>query len=259
MIDTHAHIDFPDFDSNRNEIIQRFINEGGEKIINVGCDMSSSQRCTELAKENDIVFAAVGIHPHDAGNATIENLKILEELLLEHKTVAVGEIGMDFFKVPNYPAKIQEEAFRLQLELAENHKKPIIIHCREAYMEVLEILKSYKTSNWQGVLHCFTAGPEIAEKFLELGFHIGFTGVITYYKKNSQNESFLFDTLKNMPLEKILVETDAPYLAPVPNRGQLNEPVFVKYVIQKIAEVREMREMEIELITSSNARKLFGI
>lgn len=257
MIDTHAHIDFPDFDSNRNEIIQRFINEGGEKIINVGCDMSSSQRCTELAKENDIVFAAVGIHPHDAGNATIENLKILEELLLEHKTVAVGEIGMDFFKVPNYPAKIQEEAFRLQLELAENHKKPIIIHCREAYMEVLEILKSYKTSNWNGVLHCFTAGPEIAEKFLELGFYIGFTGVITYYKKNSQDESFLIETLRNMPLERILVETDAPYLAPVPNRGQLNEPAFVKYVIKKIAEVRDIKEAEIELITSSNAQKLF--
>lgn len=257
MIDTHAHIDFPDFDSSRNEVIQRFINEGGEKIINVGCDMPSSQRCTELAKENDIIFAAVGIHPHDAGSATIENLKKIEELVLRHKTVAVGEIGMDFFRTPNYSPRIQEEAFRLQLELAENHGKPIIIHCREAYLEVLEILKSYKTSNWQGVLHCFTSGPEIAEKFLELGFHIGFTGVITYYKKSSQEESFLFDTLRNMPLEKILVETDAPYLAPVPNRGQLNEPAFVKYVIQKIAEIRGMKEIELELVTTNNAQKLF--
>jgi TatD DNase family protein len=259
MIDTHAHLDFSEFDSMRDDALKRFFDAGGEKIINVGCDMKSSERSVDLAKANENIFAAVGIHPHDANSATEENLKKLEDLLLEQKTVAVGEIGLDFFRQPFCTPQVQEEAFRNQLEIAENRKRPIIIHCREAYLEVLDILKSYKTHDWTGVLHCFTASPEIAQEFLQLGFYIGFTGVITYYKKNSKDECFLCDTIKNMPLEKILVETDAPYLSPVPHRGEINEPLFVKYVIRRIAEIRRMNENEIEKITSDNAKRLFGI
>jgi len=259
MIDTHAHIDFPDFDEMRSQALERFFDAGGEKIINVGCDMKSSERSAKFAKENENIFAAVGIHPHDADSATKENLKRIEELLMEYKTIAVGEIGLDFFKKPNCSSQVQEDAFRAQLEIAENHNAPIVIHCREAYVEVLEILKSYKTSGWNGVLHCFTASPEIAKEFLDLGFYIGFTGVITYYKCASQDECFLCETLKNTPLEKILVETDAPYLSPVPHRGEINEPLFVKYVIDKIAEIRGMDADELEKITSENAKRLFGI
>ncbi|MDD3007067.1 MAG: TatD family hydrolase [Candidatus Pacebacteria bacterium] len=259
MIDTHAHIDFPDFDGLRSQAMERFFKARGEAIIDVGCDMKSSERAVILAKENENIFSAVGIHPHDAGSLTEENLRRLEELLLSYKTVAMGEIGLDFFKEPFCDPKVQEDAFRRQLELAELHQKPIIIHCREAYTEVLEILKGYKTSGWNGVLHCFTASPEVAQEFLDLGFYIGFTGVITYYKCGSNDEFFMCDALKAMPLDKILVETDAPYLSPVPHRGEINEPLFVRYVIEKIAEIRGMDADELEKITSENAKRLFGI
>jgi TatD DNase family protein len=259
MIDTHAHIDFPDFDNMRADLLQRFWNAGGEALLNVGCDMKSSERSVRLAEENERVFAAVGIHPHDADSLDEENLRQLEELLTHPKTVAVGEIGLDFYREPFCEPQTQKEAFRRQLEIAELHHKPIIIHCREAYDEVLEELKAYKSGSWRGVLHCFTASPETAEQFLALGFHISFTGVITYYKKDSKDESFLIETLRMMPLERLLVETDAPYLSPVPHRGEINEPLFVRYVIDKIAEVRGEDKGRIEQATSENARKLFGI
>lgn len=259
MIDTHAHLDFPDFDPIRRDLIERFFAAEGEAIVNVGCDLKSSERSVALAEANANIFAAVGIHPHDADSATAMNLARLAELLRRPKTVALGEIGLDFFREPFCTPAIQAEAFRSQLELAEREKKPVIIHCREAYVEVLEILKSYRDANWNGVLHCFAASPAVAEEFLALGFYLSFTGVITYYKSGSRDESFLLDTLRMMPLEKLLVETDAPYLAPVPRRGETNEPLFVRYVIEKIAEVRRMDPLELERITSANARRLFGI
>jgi TatD DNase family protein len=259
MIDTHTHLDFSEFDSIRDDAVKRFFEAGGEAFINVGCDMQSNDRSIELAQTYNNIYAAVGIHPHDADSANEENLKRIEEMLLKHKTVALGEIGLDFFQDPFCLPEIQEEAFRKQIEIADLHHRPIIIHCREAYVEVLEILKSYKTSEWKGVLHCFTASPSVAKEFIDLGFYISFTGVITYYKSGGKDESFLIETLKNMPPDKILVETDAPYLSPVPHRGEINEPMFVRYVIQKIAGIRNMEEKEIERITSENAKRLFGI
>ena len=259
MIDTHAHIDFPDFDPIRADLIRRFFAAEGEAFINVGCDMPSSERSVKLSETDDNIYAAVGIHPHDADSATPENLALIEEMLLRPKTVALGEIGLDFFREPFCNPEIQKDAFTRQLELADLHGKPIIIHCREAYAEVLDILKHYKTSDWRGVLHCFTASPAVAQEFLDLGFYIGFTGVITYYKSGSTDESFLIDTLKAMPPERILVETDAPYLSPVPHRGEINEPLFVRYVIDKIAEIRGADAKELEKATSANARQLFGI
>jgi TatD DNase family protein len=259
MIDTHAHIDFPDFDEMRDAMLERFHNAGGEAIIDVGCDMKSSKRAVKMAQEHDNVFASVGIHPHDADSLDEENLARLKELLASPKTVAMGEIGLDFFREPFCDPKTQEEAFRKQLEIAETHKKPIILHCREAYEEILEILKEYKQSGWNGVLHCFTASPDMAKEFLDLGFYIGFTGVITYYKQGSKDEFFFIDTVKSMPEDRILVETDAPYLTPTPHRGEINEPLFVRYVIDKIAEIRNMDAKELEKITSKNAKRLFGI
>jgi TatD DNase family protein len=259
MIDTHAHLDFKDFDGLRDDMIQRFFEAGGEALINVGCDMRSSQKSIELAQSHEKIFAAVGIHPHDADSATEENLSKLEDLLLSPKAVAVGEIGLDFYREPFCEPDAQKEAFRRQLEIAEARHKPVILHCREAYAEVLEILREYKAEGWRGVLHCFTASPEVAQEFLSLGFHLSFTVVITYYKPGSADESFLLDTLRQLPLERLMVETDAPYLSPAPHRGEINEPLFTRYIIERIAQLRGMDAKELESVTSRNARELFGL
>ena len=260
MIDSHTHIDFKEFNDDREEVVKRFFENGGEKMINVGCDLKSSVRSYELAKNNENIFASAGIHPHDADTVDKNSLEKLEELVRHYKVIAVGEIGLDYFRNLS-PQEKQIEAFRLQLELADNHKMPLIIHCRDAYNDLLDILKNYQTSNWQGVIHCFAASWQIAEKFLELGFHIGFTGIITYYKDKSKlgNEPEIYSVIRNTPLDKILIETDSPFLAPVPERGKRNEPLFVKYVGEKIAHIRNTSFEEIEKATSENTKKLFNL
>jgi len=260
MIDSHAHIDFKEFDSDSEEVIKRFFKGGGEKIINVGCDLNSSIRSYELAKNNENIFASAGIHPHDAGTVNKNSLKKIEDLVKHYKVIAVGEIGLDYFRNLS-PQEKQIEAFKSQLELADNHNMPLIIHCRDAYNDLLDILKNYQTSDWRGVIHCFAASWQIAENFLELGFHIGFTGIITYYKDKSKlgNEPEIYKVIRNIPLDKILIETDCPFLAPVPERGKRNEPLFVKYVAEKIAHIRKTSFEEIEKATSENAIRLFNL
>lgn len=261
MIDTHAHLDFKEFDNDRKKVLKRFFDNGGEKIINVGCTLESSIRSYELAKNNENIFASAGIHPHDAETVNEKNLKKLERIAMHYKTIAIGEIGLDFFK-STISREVQIQAFRSQIELAENHKMPLIIHCRDAYNDLIDILKEYKTSNWRGVIHCYTASWEIAKEFLDLGFYIGFTGIVTYYKDKTEftdNEPEIYRTIRNIPLNKILIETDSPYLAPVPERGKRNEPLFVKYVAKKIAKIRKTDFEEIENQTSENAKKVFNL
>ena len=258
MIDTHAHLNFEEFDNDREEVIRRFFDGGGEKIINVGCDLKSSRESYELALKYKNIFAAVGVHPHDADTVDEYNLKKIKELTGHRKVIAVGEIGLDYFRNLS-PREKQIEAFKLQLELAEDCQMPVIIHCRDACGDLLNVLKERKTSNWRGVIHCFNADWETAEKFLELGFYLGFTGIITYGKAKLAEESEIYKAVKNTPLNKILIETDCPYLTPVPKRGQRNEPLFVKYTAEKIAEIKKIGFNEIEKQTSRNAVKLFGI
>ena len=285
MIDTHVHLDFKEFDRDREETIKRFFNAGGEKMINVGCNLASSARSVELAEKNKNIFASVGVHPHDAEKLDKAAMEKLEELIIKEKVVAVGEIGLDFFRplVGGLFRDVQIEAFRMQLELAEKYKKPMIIHCREAYIDLLEILKSYRAVGWRGTAHCFLGSWPIAEELLKMGFYLGFTGAITYAKKPkiakpldlargkalilddiaplvaSEFEPEIFKVIKNTPLDRILIETDCPYLAPVPHRGERNEPTFVKHVAEKIAELKEVSVEKIEKATSENAKKLFGI
>ncbi len=269
MIDSHVHLDFKDFDRDREEVIGRFFGAGGESLVNVGCDLASSERSVELAEKHKNIFASVGVHPHDAEKFNEAILEKLEELLAREKVIAVGEIGLDFFRNLS-PRQLQAEAFKAQLDLASRHKKPIIIHCRDAYVDLLEILKSRKKSDWRGVVHCFLGSWLIAEEFLKLGFHIGFTGAITYQKRSAfvvapaspkfkLGEPEIYNCLRNTPLDRILIETDCPYLAPVPHRGERNEPGFVRHVAEKIAELKEVSFEKIEKATSDNARKLFGI
>jgi len=260
MIDTHTHLDFKEFNNDREEVIKRYFDGGGEKLINVGCDLNSSIRSCELAKKYENVFASAGIHPHDADTVNEHSLEKIEKIVRHYKVIAVGEIGLDYFRNLS-PQEKQIEALRLQLELADNHNMPIILHCRDAYNDMLDILKSYKTSDWRGVIHCFSASLEIAEEFLKLGFYIGFTGIVTYYKDKMEfnGEPEIYKVIKNTPLDKMLIETDCPYLAPIPKRGERNEPLFVKYVAEKIARVRKTDFEKIEKATSENAKKLFGI
>jgi len=277
MIDSHAHLDFKEFDRDREETIKRFFDAGGEKMINVGCDLASSARSVELAGKNKNIFASVGVHPHEAEMLDEEALKKTEELVIKEKVVAIGEIGLDYFRNLS-PQEIQIGAFKAQLDLALKHKKPVIIHCRDAYVDLLEILKSYKTSGWRGVTHCFLGSWPIAEELLKMGFYLGFTGAITYAKKpkmpkaslledidlaesliTDESEPEIFKVIKNTPLDRIIIETDCPYLAPVPHRGERNEPVFVKHVAEKIAELKGVSLEKIEKATSKNTKKLFGI
>ncbi len=278
MIDTHTHLDFKEFDKDREKVIKRFFDAGGEKIINVGCDLKSSARSIALAEKYENIFASVGVHPHDADTVDEAALQKLKEMTAHPKVIAIGEIGLDYFRNLS-PKEKQIEAFKAQLELAENHKKPVIIHCRAAYVELIEILKSYqpkadeprahKTPILHGVVHCFLGSWLIAEELLKLGFYIGFTGAITYAKKSATvsapasprfklGEPEIFKVIKNTPLDKILIETDCPYLAPVPHRGERNEPSFVKYVAEKIAEIKNISTKKVEKATSENAERLFG-
>lgn len=270
MIDTHCHLDFKEFDRDREETIKRFFDAGGKKLINVGCDLASSGRSVELAEKHDNIFASIGVHPHDAEAFDENVLKKMEELIVKEKVVAVGEIGLDFFSPPvgGLSRDVQIEAFRAQLELALKHKKSVIVHCREAYVDLLEILKSHKIVAWRGVTHCFLGSWPIAEELLKMGFYLGFTGAITYPKKrllkdplglNFNVEPEIFKVIKNTPLDKILIETDCPYLAPAPRRGERNEPSFVRHVAEKIAELKGVSFKEVEKATSENARKLFGM
>ncbi len=271
MIDTHTHLDFKEFDLDREETIKRFFGAGGEKMINVGCDLASSIRSVELAGKHKNIFASVGVHPHDAEKMDSVALEKLEELVVKKKVIAIGEIGLDYFRNLS-PKEKQIEAFKIQLDLAKKHKKPLIIHCRDAYVEMLEILKAFKGDPVppNGVMHCFLGSWLIAEELLKLGFYLGFTGAITYQKKSAfvsapvtpkfkLGEPEIFNVIKNTPLDRILIETDCPYLAPVPHRGERNEPSFVKYVAEKIAEIKGVSFKEIEKATSENAGNLFGI
>lgn len=259
MIDTHAHIDFLEFDQDREQVIQRYIQNQGKSLINVSCDMSSSHRSVSLSNKYNNIFTAIGVHPHSAGEVTPDNLHILETLMQQPKVIAIGEVGLDFFKTPYYSAEIQEQAFRSQIALALKYNKPLIIHCRDAYMEILHILKSYNLAHWRGVLHCCMTNYEIAQEFVDLGFHLGFNGVITFYKKHSLELHNVQEILQKIPLQKILTETDSPYLAPTPYRGQRNEPAHTTYVIQKIAEITQIPSQTVEEITEQNALQLFNI
>lgn len=260
MIDTHSHIDFKEFDADRDDVIRRYFANGGEALINVGCDIKSSIRSHKLASDHENIFCSVGIHPHDANSVNPENLLKLEELSQHYKAVAIGEIGLDFFR--NLSSREEQiEAFEVQLDMALRHNKPVILHCRDAYNEMIDILNGFNTAKWHGVVHCFSAGQEIAKKFLAMGFHLGFTGIVTYYRDNSVVNGFpeIHNVIKNMPIDRMLIETDCPYLSPVPYRGERNEPLHVKYVLEKISKIRNEDIRTIEAETSSNAVNLFHL
>ncbi|MFW6306871.1 MAG: TatD family hydrolase, partial [Bacillota bacterium] len=252
-IDTHAHLDFPRFDKDRNEVIAKAWDSGISYIVNVGADLVSSQRSISLAEEYPFIFATVGVHPHDASDVDQQMLDRLKELAVHDKVVAIGEIGLDYH-YDNSPRDIQKEAFKKQLQLAEELELPVVIHSREADQDTLEILEDYFAAEHGGIMHCFGSGSEMAEKCLEMGFYLAFGGVCTF-----NNASETREVINKVPLDRILIETDSPYLTPVPYRGKRNEPKYVRSVAEKIAEIKGLELKDVAEKTTENAIKVYNL
>ncbi len=252
FFDSHAHFDDDAFSDDRAELLGAMKENGIDHIINIGASMSSSRQSVALAEKYDFMYAAVGIHPHDADSATERDMEELRQMLRHEKVVAVGEIGLDYH-YDFSDRDSQRKWFRRQMELAAEEKMPFIIHEREACRDTLDILKASDLSQG-GVFHCFSGSVETAEIVLGMGLYLSFGGVITF--KNAQKA---VEVVKMMPMDRLLIETDCPYLTPVPFRGKRNNSMYVKYVAEKIAEIRGMTTEEVARITAENTKRLFRI
>lgn len=250
IFDTHAHYTDKAFDADRKILLDSLFKESVCGIINCGTDIPSSKASLELAEKYSGVFAACGIHPEEDESLNNAALLSLEELLLNENCVAVGEIGLDYhYRTDN--KELQKEFFEKQILLSKKHSLPVIIHDREAHGDTMEILK--RTAP-KGVLHCFSGSVETMREAVGLGLYIGLGGAVTF--KNAQKP---VEVAKEVPLERLLLETDCPYMAPVPFRGKRNDSSLIKYVAEKIAEVRGISEDELLLITKENAERLFSL
>ncbi|HZW82548.1 MAG TPA: TatD family hydrolase [Candidatus Deferrimicrobium sp.] len=252
IFETHSHLDDQTFDADRSEVIKRLRAIGIVKLINVGFDLASSKRSLELAQSYPEIVAAVGIHPHDAEGLIDADWQELRELASNDQVVAIGEIGLDYYRDLS-PRDIQQQVFERQLQLAIELDLPVIIHNREAHQDVIDRLKEYTPAKG-GVFHCFSGSWEIAKVAMNLGFYISFAGPVTY--KNAAN---LREVAARIPLDRLLVETDCPYLSPEPLRGKRNEPANVQFVVDKLAEIKGISPQELAEITAKNGAELFGI
>jgi len=260
IIDTHAHLNLPDFDSDLDQVLAR-IDELGMKVINVGTDIVNTTRSVELAGQNASCYSAIGIHPTSYDDCTDEVFFKLQKLVSVPKVVAVGEIGLDYFRLTDdSQIDFQKKFFRRQLDLAREYKLPVIIHGRgsvanptDAYNDIITILNDYQ--ELRGVMHAFGGDEQIAQYCFDRDWCIGITGVVTFRKKAEQ----LQNIVHNAPLENLLIETDCPYLTPEPYRGQRNEPTYVRYVADKIAELKNIPVEQVIDQTTANAQKLFGL
>jgi TatD DNase family protein len=271
LTDTHCHLDFNKFDEDRDAVIQRALDSGIKRILIPGLDLESSQSAIDLAESHPNIFAAVGFHPTDLDKFTENAFDALKQLVGHPKVVAIGEIGIDYYWVKEREERaFQIEVLRRQLAFAASVNKPVIIHMREqddvwfgqASIDLLQILREWhKTLAAEnhllaakpGVLHSFNGNLETAEKAIELYFYIGVTGPVTY--KNAEEKRQI---IRQLPLERLLIETDAPFLTPVPHRGKRNEPAFVAYIADKIAEIHETTREQVAETTASSAARLFG-
>jgi len=250
LIDSHTHLDFPQFDTDRGAVIARAREAGLAAILNVGADLPSSRAAVALAEQYDFIYAAVGVHPHDARTVTPAVLDELRALARHPKVVAVGEIGLDYYRDLS-PRPVQRQVFADQLALATELALPVVIHSREAYDDVLAALRGWKGA---GVIHSYSAGLERLEEVLALGFFASISGPVTFRRAHR-----LRAVAAAVPLERLLVETDCPYLTPVPYRGRRNEPAYVRYVAEAVARARGISDEALARATADNARRLFDI
>lgn len=253
IVDTHAHLDFPDYKADLDSVLIRAKEAGVGCIINVGTNLSASRKSVALSHQFNNIYASIGIHPHDAAKVSEQDWQTLEGMVKESKVVAIGETGLDYYRNRS-PHEDQQLIFRKHLVLARTHNLPVIIHSRDASNDCLKILEEYKNGTLKGVVHCFSGTQEIAKKVIELGLYVSFAGPITF--SNAQN---LRDVAKSVPVERLLLETDSPFLSPQPKRGERNEPSYLSYIIPVLADVYHLSVEDIKRITTYNAYKLFGI
>jgi TatD DNase family protein len=253
LVDSHCHLDDRQFDGDREAVIDRALAAGIKWMLAVGSgdgppDLEAGIR---LAETHDAIFATVGVHPHDARKATLETFRKLADLLLRPRVVAMGEIGLDYH-YDNSPREQQRGVFIRQMHLAQEARKPIVIHTREAWDDTFRLLHAHwKPSGLSGIMHCFSGGPEEAKQAIEMGFLLSFGGIVTYPKALRVQQA-----AKSAPLDCLLVETDAPYLAPVPKRGKRNEPAFVVETARKLADLRGESFEKLSAATTANFVKL---
>lgn len=246
IFDTHAHYDSEDYDIDRDEVFKKLKENGVIGILNCASSYDSVRLTDELTKKYDFIYGALGVHPENADELTGERLDIIKEMIKANdKIVAIGEIGLDYYWEENPSREIQKNALRAQMNLAKELKMPVVIHDRDAHKDTLDILKEFPEVN--GVVHCFSGSVEFAKECIKLGYYIGFTGVVTF--KNSKK---IVEVAKEIPVDRMLVETDAPFMAPVPNRGKRNRSDYIKDIIEKIAEIRSINPEELNIQLNTN-------
>jgi len=256
IFDTHAHYDDEAFDEDRDTVLTSLQEKGVGTVVNICASPASLKRIRELTETYSFVYGAAGIHPDHAGELTEEMFQEISHLADEDKIVAIGEIGLDYYW-DTAPHEVQRQWFLRQLDLAIEKDLPVVIHSREATQETLEIMReTYKQSGGKlrGVIHCFSGSAEIAKEYTDMGFYIGVGGVVTF-----KNGKRLKEVVETMPLDKLVIETDCPYLAPVPYRGKRNDSTLLKLVIDEIANLRDMTTEEVEALTEKNARMLYRL
>lgn len=253
IFDTHAHYDDEAFDEDREELLDRMKEAGIDYVVNVGANMASSRKTIELCEQYSFLYGAVGIHPSDAQEMNDEALKELHQMAGHDKIVAIGEIGLDYYW-PEPAKEVQKKAFEMQVALAKEVKLPIAIHSRDAARDTADMLSSLHGGDCGGVIHCFSYTKEMAREFLNMGFYIGIGGVVTF--KNSRK---LKEAVQYIPMDRIVLETDCPYLAPTPYRGKRNSSLYLPYVAEEIARLKGISYEEVLAATMTNAKKMYRI
>lgn len=253
IIDTHCHLDFPQFDEDREEVIMRAKKNGVTQMITIGCNVMAAPKAIEIAQNHEGIFAAIGIHPCDITKNFSEEYKIISSLSVAQEVVAIGETGLDFFRPENPKKNMQFDAFHKHVDLAQSLKKPVIVHLRDAEKEAEEFFS--ERHDFLFVIHCFLGDWEFAKKILDWGGMLSFTGISTF--KNASKD--LIEVLEKVPADRIMVETDSPFLAPVPFRGKRCEPAFTKNTAEFLADARGENRETFFMQTTNNAKNFFGI
>jgi len=253
FIDSHAHLDDERFDEDREELINSLQENGIEAVLNPGADLKTSRAAVALADKYPFIYAAVGCHPHDSKFMDDDTMNIFRELAKNKKVLGIGEIGLDYY-YDNSDRETQKIWFREQIRLAKELDLPYIVHDRDAHEDIIRIMKEEHHTGTRGILHCYSGSVEMTREFMKLGFYISLGGPVTFKKAKTPKM-----VAKEVPMERLLIETDSPYLAPEPFRGKRNEPKFVKYVAEEIAGIREVTVSEIAEKTKENFKRLFNL